>query len=264
MIGFVDSDDVIHPEMFTRLYGAMLESSAEIMKCSFARFATQSILFPPIKKSTIISMSAMEAANALLHRKLYCMPSACACLYKAHFFKEKRIRFPEGYWFEDLMATFEMVCAARTVAFIDIPMYGYRNHEESFVNQKFNVAMLDLLHIEDRIEAIIHEKGYPLEKPMQRLVVLDTLDLLREATCTDGKDTMRRHYQPLRGRALGHMSVLRDAEFPLKRKVELCLLRMGAAFYIPAVRIACGIQRRRIRRADASARRAEAIEKGRP
>lgn len=156
-IGFVDSDDALHPAMYARLYRAARDEGADIACCGYRRTDEnlrehgEPSVFP---ESTLNGLQALEY---LFTDDYVYFTIPCNKLFKAALFAD--YRFPTGKRYEDGHAAFRLLQKSGTVVCLPEALYSYRTHAESFTQAALTVTNLDAL---DSVIDAVHfftEKG---------------------------------------------------------------------------------------------------------
>lgn len=92
-IGFVDSDDWIEENMYSDLYSKAQEMNTEIVMCdTVTKYENKKDAEDTITQLEVSGFIEKIPPNLLIE----VAGSACRCIYKNSFLKEKRIRFPEN------------------------------------------------------------------------------------------------------------------------------------------------------------------------
>ena len=126
-LGFVDSDDIIDPEMFRRLYDLAMETGSDIAACSFHRFEDE-------QRDEIFPEGILTPREAL-QRLLVdggLTPHICNKIYRDTVFEG--IRFPIGCLYEDLRIMHLLFQQAGRIAVIEDTLYNYRIHGGSNIS----------------------------------------------------------------------------------------------------------------------------------
>ena len=93
-IGFIDHDDIIMPEYVEIMLKKALEEDADIVKCAFAEMENGKIVIE-------ISNEYMDIKGGMKEELFTSIGYIWGGLYKKEIFN--RLRFPEGYWYEDMI-----------------------------------------------------------------------------------------------------------------------------------------------------------------
>lgn len=142
-IGFVDSDDFVHPQMYELLYTASMMHNAGIVQCGFYRFNEMDEI-SPFQKETLQSICILEKESYLDHfypKNCYIITSTvCNKLYKSKIFQE--LRFPFGRYYEDSYIFLQTLdnCAQGQEKVILLPnqLYWYMQREGSIMYSTYS------------------------------------------------------------------------------------------------------------------------------
>lgn len=146
-IGFVDSDDWVAGDMFSKLLKKAEETGADVVGCDY-------LLTDEIGRETgTIVQNNSEDQTGLLaeaqYKKLILQPGSMVIkIYKRQLFEKWNIRFPEGTFYEDnAVAVLPLLYASRFER-VEEPLYFYYQHDGSTVHR------VDVARCEDRIRAM--------------------------------------------------------------------------------------------------------------
>ena len=127
-IGFVDSDDVIHPDMYLTLYNNLIKNNAEVSICDVVRFNNE----PEFSNTNnIILYDKVTALKILLEDNKICSYSVNK-LCKAEIIKN--IKYPEKKLQEDVGTVYKFIMGASKIVYSDSKLYGYFKRDESITN----------------------------------------------------------------------------------------------------------------------------------
>lgn len=166
-IGFVDSDDVIHPRMYEILVDALEHMECEIACCNVTSdFQEESNaaagnepayywkLPSELLKNRLTSMEAIESLLRLERISVMVWNK----LYKREVINQ--VWFPKGRYHEDEFWTYLVLDRAQNVAYIDAALYGYRLRPESITRKKYTSRHLD--HLDARVQRLEYmKKNHP-------------------------------------------------------------------------------------------------------
>ena len=144
-IGYVDSDDWIEPDMFSKLMKACIDNDADISICGVYRDYTDKSV---PQKSPSVVLNRDEALEKLL-ANYQVQDYAVNKLYKKDLWKE--IRYPEGRFFEDILTTYKTFKLANKVAIIEDCLYHYVQREGSIARGTLNPRQFQMLEAIDII-----------------------------------------------------------------------------------------------------------------
>lgn len=132
-VGFVDSDDTIHPEMYEHMYSLAKEHNLGLVDCNFyCTYDTKPNKYPYPQDGKVIILSAKEAATLNLREKISRV--VCTMLYKRSLFET--LKFPTHMYYEDRASTFLFMAAAQRVGIINKAYYAYYQRTGSINRSK--------------------------------------------------------------------------------------------------------------------------------
>lgn len=138
-IGFVDSDDWIHPQMYEYLYKCATKYDLDITTCRFEK----TNVFNPQNYTKYDGFATYEVHDSLKFLKNLNLdifyqysPSVCTKLYKKEVFDN--LRFEEGKLFEDTIIMIPTFLKASKIGYTDKVFYYYfQNRQGSIMNYDF-------------------------------------------------------------------------------------------------------------------------------
>lgn len=140
LMGFVDSDDTIHPDMYRLLYENMVENDSDLSACGVEMVWEDGSPPSHLTRSGCRVMETEGAMRALLEESWIKQP----VWYK--LYKTGRIRdlsFPVGKYHEDVFWTYQAVARARRVSAFDTVGYYYRQRCGSIMAETYSLKRLD-------------------------------------------------------------------------------------------------------------------------
>jgi glycosyltransferase involved in cell wall biosynthesis len=155
-IGFVDSDDFIHPEMFRDLHEQIQKHDADIAQCSF-RPVTDDTFIDPGGAGNEKVISNLDALRLIYTQYKVDYIVAWDKLYRKHLFNS--IRFPVSKIHEDEFTTYKLFYLSGKIVVIDKKYYYYYQSPNSIIRSGFNLKKLHYTEaMEERI-LFFKEKG---------------------------------------------------------------------------------------------------------
>jgi glycosyltransferase involved in cell wall biosynthesis len=143
-ICFVDSDDLIHPQMLELLYEAAVSGSAPISMCQMLEAETLPEDFCNPLEAKFEELTMDEQTLLRLHdADAYPAWVACAKLIRRDLVTSYPFR--EGRVFEDNEAVCHWVCGGKKLATMDHKLYFYRTNQGSTTKSSFSMKKLDYL-----------------------------------------------------------------------------------------------------------------------
>lgn len=159
-ICFVDSDDMIHPQMLQMLYRAVEESGAPISMCQMWEAPEFPETFAASYNLQYETLSMDEKTLVRLHDEdAYPSWVACAKLIRKDIVQTHL--FVEGRVYEDNEAVCHWVYAAEMIARIPFALYFYRTNPDSTTKSQFSLKKLDYLWALEEIIRFYSSIGYP-------------------------------------------------------------------------------------------------------
>ena len=153
-VGFVDSDDWFHPDMFAKLINACKRGNAEIAVCGMIRaYKDKEEAFVP---RTNACLSRTEAITELFKGEMF-GDQACTKLYERELFNG--VEYPKGRSFEDIFTTYKLFFKADNVAVIEDALYYYRQRGGSITKASFNQGKKDFYLAIQCIQEYVCEYG---------------------------------------------------------------------------------------------------------
>ncbi len=134
-ICFIDSDDVIEPDMLEEMYRAISNNDVDAVVCGIRRFSGENTLeiatgFHYLKKcETRVYEITSDNKSELVNM----WPSAPNKLYKISIIKENECFFPERLLYEDHFFYYNYFFSIRNFYYIAKPFYDYRAAREGSI-----------------------------------------------------------------------------------------------------------------------------------
>lgn len=129
-IGFVDSDDWIEPDMFSRLYSEADKNCADVVMCDANTVYSDGSILP----DTITGLSANKVLNKSDFTPGLLLETAGAvwrCIYKRNLLLENNIRFPVDIKFSE-----DRIFNIRAFGCADKVVYLKESYYNRYVNKK--------------------------------------------------------------------------------------------------------------------------------
>lgn len=152
-IGFVDSDDYIHPKMYERLFFGAERNNVEIARCDKV-----SLLYGIDYKKLYNKENNRKDSQIIKPKKTpyYLINESCACWNKIyrHDFIEK-FNFPTNLKYEDYPFTVEILGSADRIYSTNKKMYYYRRRIGSNSNDErknLDIKTLDIFKCNEKIK----------------------------------------------------------------------------------------------------------------
>lgn len=121
-IGFVDSDDWIHSEMYELLLRQALENDLDIVCCDYIECKSRSAADSPSEDFEVRTWDGEDVLNIFAERKIF-SHNVWTKLYRKHIFESNR--FQPGRLYEDYEIMPKLFSKAERAGIISIPLYYY-------------------------------------------------------------------------------------------------------------------------------------------
>ncbi len=143
-IGFVDSDDYIHKDMYQTLYDTLTKNDVDLAICNYTNDNDNNVRLwkdyhPQLVDDIITPYEALKRSiNDLNYVVVWNK------LFKREIFDD--IRFPPGKIHQDNYVMPEVIYKCKKIATLSAPLYYYYLNMESTTNQEYSIKNLD--HVE--------------------------------------------------------------------------------------------------------------------
>ena len=149
-IGWVDSDDLVHPDMYSIMMNAAIEYNADIVQCSHTRNKDE---MEDCNTSVLESLQVLDNVGGL--KRMYTSHytnslSLWSKIYRREVFDG--VRFTVGTAFEDDEIVPVLIERAARIVYFELPLYCYVKREGSIITApKVENVMALSRHIEGRM-----------------------------------------------------------------------------------------------------------------
>ncbi len=164
-IGFVDSDDLIDKGFTEQLYNALKETGADISACDFREFHDDTEVSVSVNKTAQVEVSTCEEAIEDIQHNRRFRAVVWNKLYTRKILSGES--FETGRKHEDEFFTYRLYDKASGLAYIDVPLYSYRQRPGSIMTS-FSPEYLDILDAYLERIALLRKK-YPRLVPTDKL-----------------------------------------------------------------------------------------------
>lgn len=172
LIGFVDSDDWIGPEMYSRLKAALEKDQSDIAACSVEMVWEDEGRTKLLKEQENIILNRLEAQKELLYESRL-RQTVCDKLYRRKVLEG--VFFEKGKQHEDVFWSYKVIGNAERVSVIDYVGYYYRQRRESIMGADYSLKRLDAVKAyRERYKYI--SKNFPsLEQEARKRILADCI-----------------------------------------------------------------------------------------
>ena len=176
-VGFIDSDDYAHREMFETLYENAKSCQADLSYCTYRKFSSdEPPAEEPLNKPELKIWQGEAAIRSYLLDRVGCQPeqksdvlygiSVCCGIFSKKLLDRISARFVSERQFisEDMLFDIDVISQCRTVVHCDIPLYDYRYNPASLTSvyraDRFQKNIILHHEMKRRLEALYSREEY--------------------------------------------------------------------------------------------------------
>ncbi|MDO4813714.1 MAG: glycosyltransferase [Gemella sp.] len=227
-IGFVDSDDYIHPDMYQHLYETIKKEDADVAECNFTFVYPNEVYKYQYEEEYYLKLDRQGYLKEyLLMEKLY---GATACrLIKSNI--AKSINFPVGKIYEDMYYALDLIKNAEKFMITSKPYYYYLVREDSITHEKFNDRQLTLIDISKEISDYAKVTYPTLENEANSREMYAYFGIMNQIIMLD-EYKKNINYPRIKKYFQGNIfNILKNPVIDKKRKLSSLLLVTSTRFY---------------------------------
>lgn len=157
-IGFVDSDDIVYPTMYSELYAKAKSCLADMVITGEVDTAVgEAIRFPIENFERTCKILELDQFNAVDYPEIVKNMFLWNRIYKRTFWKSQNFQIPEGRKFaEDMLICTQTTVLAARIGYVKGPLYWYRNQRENSLSDTLAKSSKKL----DYIKAVKETKEF--------------------------------------------------------------------------------------------------------
>lgn len=141
-LGFVDSDDWVHADMYEALYAAAKENAADMVCCDYYQYNSFDDICPQINCDPEIFALPLDVRNK---RILLSGARLWTNIIKKKLFTDNQLEYPEGLFYEDNAISSVLYVSAKKIVKLNRPYYYYRCNNFSTTRGYNNYRFFDRL-----------------------------------------------------------------------------------------------------------------------
>lgn len=141
-IGFVDSDDYVHPNMYKEMYEVAKAHDCDLVECNYEYLKIKNKKLVPLKKH-----GRTRRFRDQVDMFMDPMVAPWNDLYKSSALKNSGVLFPEGYIYEDTSFYIKMIPFIKKSEFIDKPYVYHMYRETSTMNINKSKKVADIFAV---------------------------------------------------------------------------------------------------------------------
>lgn len=146
---FIDSDDFISKDFIKALYSGVEQFDSDIVMSGLSSFSNyKNVKNYSFNENKIIKLTKEECYKKMLMQDQIDV-NATAKLYRKEIFDD--IRFPVGYYYEDIQIIDKIVEKAKKISMITYKGYNYLQRKDSIMYGKMSLKRLSLIDKTDEL-----------------------------------------------------------------------------------------------------------------
>lgn len=142
LMGFIDSDDWVEPEMYQLLYENLVTNDCDISACGVQMDWEDGASSRMLTQDGSCVLNTEDAMRAIIEESWLKQP-VWYKLYKTELVRG--ILFPVGKYHEDVFWSYQAVGQAKKVCIFDQPCYHYIQRSGSIMGESYSLKRLDSL-----------------------------------------------------------------------------------------------------------------------
>ncbi len=172
-VAFVDSDDWVDLDMLNHMYTCAITTNADMVVCDMEYHFEEGI----IKSSSGGEFDVVKVEDSL--DMMMINNSACNKLYRYRLFDN--IRFPKGFWYEDMATVPILILKSCLIAKVNEPLYKYYQRKGSIMHS-VNEKIFDIYLVIDMVKDYVVKNYQGLQlaqllRNIDRLYLIHGLDI---------------------------------------------------------------------------------------
>lgn len=235
-IGFVDSDDYIHPQMYELLYNQIIKNKADISMCEFkkvSQFNKKELSDKFILDQEVEILNNKEAVFKLGENGSVTYVVACNKLYNKSLFSN--IKFKEGIIHEDEYIIHRLLYQVNKLVYIKQELYFYLQREGSIMDKRLNINSADyLLACSDRVRFFYEKDLIKLKDKWEKFYLWkffnDYSELHKQYNGNKKLKILRKDFAQLL------KILLKEKKYSLKEKVSWIVFAINPNIYYKIVK----------------------------
>lgn len=140
-IGFVDSDDIVHLEMYEKMFNKAKLEDSDLVLCDLEYFYETS-------SEKMVKEGLVQIENIDVNKTVFLSPLfAWNKLYRRSLFIESGLKYPVGLWYEDIPVTVPFFTLAKKISYVHETLIYYRQRSTSIMGSVDNPKVKDIFDI---------------------------------------------------------------------------------------------------------------------
>lgn len=227
-IGFVDSDDYIHEDMYKHLYEVIIKENADIAECNFTFVYNDDNEQLHYDKEYYLVLDKKEYLKEYLSmEKLY----GATCCRLINIDIAKKIYFPVGKLYEDTYYSLDLIKTANKYVIINNPYYYYLIRESSITNENFNDRQLDIIEIANKLKDYTYNTYSDLKNEADNRVMYANFSIFNKIILLDNFKENKNYNEILQYFKKNKVKILKNPVISKNRKLSVLLLTINVNLY---------------------------------
>ena len=187
-IGFVDSDDYIHPEFYENLHRMITKENANIAECEFLRIDVQDI---ERAKEILDEQNSKQSEKIVVESNINCLRELYGLRLKPYIKKVvvwnklyerslfNKIQFPVGKLHEDEFTTYKILFSCSKLVSTNKALHGYMQTKNSIMRKAIKPQRINdnLQAYEDAAKFFAENKNTEIEHKVLRRYLENCIEL---------------------------------------------------------------------------------------
>ena len=175
-VTYIDSDDHITDDYVAYLYKVLNENDADVSMCQLKKIYNDSEGLD-MAGEQIAVLSGSEAIENYLYQRSFTASAHCK-LYKRFIFDD--LRYPEGYYYEDMAIICKIMDRTKRVVVSNQQKYYYIQRNDSIMGESFNPKKMQRIEVANWVRDFIILKYPQIKKAADARCFLAATQTFRE------------------------------------------------------------------------------------
>ena len=227
LIGFVDSDDWIEPDMYEFLYNNLVKEDADISVCGILNHRGKSV--NPLGDPSISAVASGHDAMQIYLMNGTIGNATWNKLYRRKMYSQ--VRFPVGRIFEDGFIMPSLIDSASRVVYDLTPKYHYLRRADSLSAQYYRPELRDYVDVFAHIYSYVRERYPDLSEQARAYYVWAHFYVLDAMILHDGPVDLQDKKKYIHYLRKNVSAVLRHPVLTKARKISMLALCIHESLY---------------------------------
>ncbi|WP_281165716.1 glycosyltransferase family 2 protein [Liquorilactobacillus sicerae] len=227
---FIDSDDYVTRDYVEYLFNLLAKNNfkSKLAICSIKNVFEETGVQKSDENGQEVVLTGKKCIEKMCYQDL-----VDTCAYAKLGAKElyDKVKFPEGYIFEDIATTYQLFDLCETVACGFNAKYYYIVRQGSIVRSSFNRKKLELLPMTDKMAHFVKEHYPDLAAAALRRQVYARFSTLNQILADPQANIPQEQKKILLFLKKHRQEVMQDPKAPRRDKIAYQMLQLGLPFY---------------------------------